>query len=100
MSILGDRIQARLTELGDTPDAIAATLRDLGVTGARVGGDCPLFHYLRGTIPAVRWVTDDAVFDARPVDSRATRLAVLDEVVHTFIRRFDSGAYPELERAR
>jgi hypothetical protein len=100
MSILGDRIQTRPAELGDTPDAIAATLRDLGVTGARVGGDCPIYHYLSAKIPAVRWVTDDAVFDARPVDSRATRLAVLDEVTHEFIRRFDAGAYPELERAR
>lgn len=85
-----------LAELGDTPDQIAASLRERGITGCRGSAcDCPLAVYLAAKgypsvlvqAPLITW-PEGAIWREIKVHS-----------VTAFVNDFDFGRYPDLVRA-
>lgn len=91
-----ETILAKLAELGDTPDAIAESLRARGIKGdKRSATSCPLANYLRecgAEYPVVfdwAWVTQDDGEQGVEVPAHA----------YQFARSFDADAYPFLESA-
>ncbi len=92
------RVRAALAELGSTPDEIAASLRKRNITGYPGSPEhCPLFNYLNDTrgLPVVavsQWfVTYETWF---PGTGRYS----LTEAEYGFVRGFDRGDYPGLDR--
>ena len=101
-----DRTGVLLARLGDTEDAVAASLRQAGVRGHR--GDacaCPVAVFLRRRGVPVEEVQPDwfdgsvVRFERFPVDGRwhEPKPAHLPSAVRKFARAFDGGAYPDLE---
>jgi hypothetical protein len=96
-----DRIAAELADLGDDPDRIADLLWATDARGARHDESaCPLARYLRRrlhldgpvrVIPAAGRVVAEA--------DGVTVVAPLPPTVRAFIDRFETGCYPELEKA-
>lgn len=90
-----------LEVMGDTPDAVASTLRQAGVRGVR--------HTVRFLNPVVRFVQARLRVDAVSLDvikGAIMRLrffagtkeeATLPVPVKAFLDAFNDGAYPDLE---
>jgi hypothetical protein len=96
-----EALAAALASLGDTPDQVAATLTEAGVTGhPGRAGSCPVANWLRTTCGHDDWnpIVDNATVDLHTDDEldlmfrAATPLAV-----DHFITHFDSGMWPHLE---
>lgn len=92
MSKKTDPYVAALQELGDTPEAVAASLKKLGHAGRTLDLDrCALNRYLRQKFPDVRSVQVSAAhvqFDRVQV--------ILPDPVADFVPRYDRREWPEL----
>ena len=87
-----------LSDLGDSPDAVAARLGVLGVVGEPDDAwRCPIAQYLLQQVPDVRVVTVGD--DAAEVYLRSPRPVTvgLPGPVRAFCVRFDHGDYPGLD---
>jgi hypothetical protein len=89
-----------LEELGATPDAVAATLRSLGIKGIRNTARFlnPIVRYLTPRVPDTSSV-DLTLGDRLRIvfaDGRVDEVAVPDAVLQ-FLDNFHRGQYPELE---
>lgn len=99
---LSAEIDNTLRELGNTSDAIAARLTELGITGIECDtGECPIAIYLKTRMPegyrlvSVRsWLTSIHIETERRVMISIVDLPAIIE----FISRFDTGWYPNLAR--
>lgn len=84
-----------LSDLGDTPDAIAATLEGNSITGTKGNSiGCPIANFLKKVL-GLDYVRVDPI-------SIATRddyfdYDVIPLAVACFINRFDRDEYPQLE---
>lgn len=96
-----------LTDLGDTADDVAATLRDAAIKGRRSNAvQCPVARYLARRVAehasstqARVNVHDDATVLVATSSAHSEDLIVsvaLPDPVLDFIRDFDEGAYPDL----
>lgn len=105
-SDLAEMVRVALAELGDTPDAVAETLRRAGIQGRRQSScGCPVALWLARRVPALldrnglfRWeVTAGAVLDG---DGEVW--VGLPVPVKRFIEHFDTSdpAYLDLEAVR
>jgi hypothetical protein len=96
-----DRIAAELADLGDDPDRIADLLWATDARGARHDESaCPLARYLRRRLHldgSVRVIAEAGRVVAEA--DGVTVVAPLPPTVRAFIDRFETGCYPELERA-
>ena len=86
--------RAKLAELGDTADAIAAKLEELGVRGYT--GEpryCPLFNYL------VTQGVPVSTVDRSHVNLTATYRphVPLTPAQREFVTRFDAGQFPSVD---
>ena len=98
-----DRIAAALARLGDTPDAVAATLTAAGITGAQCEtGDCPVARYVRAecgiglSCLVLAEANRVSIIATRDDGSIIATRAVVPSPVSDFIRMFDGGDYPAL----
>ncbi|WP_433297431.1 hypothetical protein ACQP2F_41010 [Actinoplanes sp. CA-030573] len=94
---IADRIAELITDLGDTPDAIAYHLAEAGITGRRGEATCcPIAVYLRRAEPGIDWigVFDDAI-DVLTETACDLHLNVSD-AVGEFVALFDIERYPHL----
>lgn len=92
-----------LEKLGSTPDEIAESLQDLGITGHLSNADhCVIANYLKSSLPDAG--VDITVSplniaflqqDASPGEHKVHYLDLPTEL-YTFIIRFDLDMYPEL----
>lgn len=105
-------LSSALAGLGDTPDAVAASLAAVGATGPRREYDAgPIPAYLNGLLAAagrrpLAWTVTYGMavgrYPARsgPPAFPAARVTVwLPPAVGEFLRAFDAGRYPALDRA-
>jgi hypothetical protein len=89
-------ITNKLQELGNTPDAVAASLQEIGIKGIKKKScHCPIANYisaLTGKQCAVNSVVILLVegFESEPINNGA---------VSGFITNFDQGKYTFLEKA-
>lgn len=96
MKIDKTAILAALDELGNTPGAVAISLRKMGIKGhRRYDASCPLAVYLNrkfklpdGTFSV--WVHSVSTTDPEqePVE--------FSDLFSRFVKKFDNGEYPEL----
>ncbi|WP_433299019.1 hypothetical protein ACQP2F_45080 [Actinoplanes sp. CA-030573] len=95
---VADHIGEVLAALGETPDAIAARLAELGENGYRDAADrCPIANYLIHTVSLVRSVAVlDRVIDLYTWTDINIGLATTDPVAD-FVFLFDGGRYPQLD---
>ena len=84
------RVKQWLADLGDTHDAVANSLRRLGVRGIPTLGSCPLAVGLTMCL-GLRYVL--VIRDGVSWDEGA---AALPPACQAFISRFDEGCYPFL----
>ena len=85
-----------LVELGDTPEAIAKRLLDLGLRGQpRTLCNCPISRYLSLRFGIVIGATPVRCFPRHGVHNGLP----FPTAIVLFIRYFDAGEYPELEEA-
>lgn len=83
-----------LRRLGDTPEAIAETLRVKGVRGSTRSVDrCPIAVWLSQEYPEVDWIQVGRGMAI--VQGVAT--VFLPAAVREFVDAFDLGAHPDLE---
>lgn len=100
-----DDIKEALAELGETWVDVGRKLIELDCTGYREeGAACPVFHYLtrvKGIERIERVVADEVWIGDEPVDQPGQepedRLP-LPIAVYQFVRSFDEGEWPQLER--
>ena len=90
-------LEQALAELGDTPDAVAAHLQQLGITGVRQDNFCcPVARYL-GRVTNI----DDPAVEPGLVEgfngNGEFRECETPDAVGAFVIRFDNGEWPELE---
>lgn len=92
---LRSELTAALKALGDTPDAVADTLRALGITGVRRSHrTCPVARYLSEVFgPDVSVGRDMSHVRVNGVIAETTT----PQPVTQFISLFDNGRYPDLE---
>jgi hypothetical protein len=102
-------LKAALTALGTTLDAVVRNLSAMGVQGRRgVECECALAAYLQLVVPdapRVHVYLDDNDTEVHVVTGTVRRAlgvgvtasAVVGGPLPTFVRRFDGGAYPDLE---
>jgi len=96
------RVRYLLADLGDSPDAVAETLRAAGITGVReVGSACPVANWLHHQEPTLGdlEVSEEEVAlllsdDDEPGDH--FEWVIQTDAVADFIVRFDHGHYPDL----
>lgn len=87
-------LAATLAELGDTPEAIAATLAEQGHKGVRENSSCcPIAVYLTGL--GWEWV-DVGHLDVHAWSDLGEEHVEPSAAVDAFISRFDLGEWPEL----
>lgn len=87
--------KAVISELGNTPKAIATKLKSLKIKGERnEASSCPLANYLdyRG-LSAVR-VAGNFELETEIGDTLEIEMP---KAYHTFVEKFDNGDYPELD---
>ena len=86
-----------LTDLGNTPDGVAAEPRAAGAHGCRWGAKtCPIYHYLVQRCPGITIVHVDGIAVDIEIGGRYDEVCVT-EPVSEFITRFDNGtAYQDL----
>lgn len=94
-------VEAALTELGDTPDEVARTLRGAGIRGHKSEcGLCPVALWLARKVPELRGPGGMFRWDVNAVgiaDARGDWVVWMPEPVCQFISRFDYGnAYEDL----
>lgn len=89
-----DRVAAALARLGDTADAVAATLTAAGITGRQCNNKiCPVARYLR---------SECLILDSDRVVVESSFVALDDanlnipRAVSDFIGLFDGGYFPGL----
>lgn len=90
------RVTAALAELGDTPDAVADSLRAKGIKGARRAEcDCPVANYLR-TLDGISEieVSGTEVFLGPSIDQGIG--IEMPVSVAGFVHHFDEGVYLDL----
>lgn len=104
-------IEAALTALGTTPNAVATNLSAMGFRGCRdQESNCPVAHYLLASVPDMASVsvyaerlllTDDpgsGHVEGFDVDlSVAPTVVNLPQPVVDFVNSFDFGLYPDLD---
>jgi hypothetical protein len=98
---LRGHVQGCLTDLGDSPDAVAGRLTALGVRGIPGrADDCAVARYLKAVVGSERSVKVVGVLERRiRISRRGMRLPVsvpLPTGVANFVRNFDQGRYPVL----
>lgn len=93
---LKDRVENLLKSLGDTPEAVADSLREHGITGGRKDGClCPISNLIRAEFPEAQRESDWGDGEAWFVDNE--RVSTPDGRVDTpaavnrFIWLFDDG---------
>jgi hypothetical protein len=91
MNIIDD-----LNALGDTADAVADSLRQLGIAGGHTNCSCPIFNYL---ISKGHNIISVGCKTVKVGSMYKVLFEGLPEPVMHFIRRFDGGTFPELEAA-
>jgi hypothetical protein len=85
-------LEQALAALPDTPDGIAALLREQGIRGVRTDPcACPLAVYLTGLNIEAPSVTESVVSI-----NGAEEWMFTPDHIEAFVRRFDGGAWPEL----
>lgn len=83
--------EAEFAKLGDTPDAVAASLWAMGIKGDRISGySCPLAQFASRLGIERPWVSDRYVEGVEPA-------VTLPVACRKFMRRFDHYEYPQLE---
>ena len=104
------KLLSELAALGDTRDAVAATLKDKGIKGYRNSlGSCPVARYLRTC--GYQWAyvmahnvtvgESQAPGAITPYRTSQGEIAVLpSEAVSSFIIAFDQGMYPEVNEEK
>lgn len=81
-----------LAALGDTPGEVAATLRQLGITGRQFAvSHCPVANYLREHAGMAH-----PNVSPRTVTTRAGYVIQTPAPVAAFVRQFDLGYFPDL----
>jgi hypothetical protein len=109
INTIRNQVAKTLAELGDSPDAVASSLREQGITGfPRCPFGCPLVMRLLDLDPLWKRlpltteslkVDGDHVFvDLWPGKYQAFKVDLL-EPCQRFVSRFDDGAYPFLIEA-
>ena len=95
---------AKLNALGDTGNAVAVSLRKLGIKGRRDDGcACPLANYVSvciGLTPGVppRWITvTPGIIQISAAAFGEREVIVTTQPWREFISNFDSGDYPDLD---
>ncbi len=108
MSPTPQDVAAALAELGDTADAVAASLERLGVVGDKAEPDsCPLARYLSRRFPEAGGDVGVNLISARVGTAGVCKPGIvvgetvgyeplLTTIVINFVERFDDGLYPEL----
>lgn len=92
-------LTALLSSLGDTPDAVAETLRREGCVGERWNPfHCPVACYLRRRLPHVRAEVSVRADGCAvwPDPGAAPVLWSTPGAVRVFLERFDGGGYTGL----
>ena len=90
-----------LAELGDTPDAVADSLRAKGIKGKRNKVQCcPVANYIRSNAQGLSFVcvvrrTVGFMAEDQAISTR--QWTATTNAVETFTRRFDEGVYLDLE---
>ena len=97
--ITSETIVAALSELGNTPEDIRASLCSQGIVGDNSPGTCPIAAYLSNKFPnAYPAVTDIEIdVDIFQDDRYVTLHIQTPGPVEQFVDNFDNGKYPELE---
>ncbi len=90
-----------LSDLGDSPQGVAARLRSYGMTGMPGRADaCPMARYLRAVIGSERTIGRVGVLEQRlRVTRRGLHLPFsipLPLAIRSFVQSFDEGQFPEL----
>lgn len=91
-------IQQALAALGSTAEQVAQTLKAKGIKGVRAKiGSCPVASYLQ------RECYDDGITVGLSCAGNDNLVSVsqqeeIPDHVRKFVRDFDDGLYPELER--
>lgn len=86
-------VDAALKKLGDTPDAIAESLFNLGVTGSSITRGCPLAVYLQKELQM------DEIQVGRTLAYTEDALAVMKLPAQNFVTMFDLDGYRFLRGA-
>lgn len=102
-AVLHDELHDELVTLGETADEIAKALKAYGVTGYRRNPtDGPIASHLWAVLTAegFRRVRVSVNEDLIRVETDGCQIDFpTPPAVQEFIRRFDAGAYPELDAA-
>jgi hypothetical protein len=97
-----EHIERAVQALGDTPEAVATTLRAAGVRGLRDSASFlnPLVRYLNRTLDIGGRLEVDAGGELlRLLQGNKVSELALPAAVQAFLDRFHAGLYPELEGA-
>ena len=109
INTIRNQVAKTLAELGDSPDAVASSLREQGITGhpGNTSG-CPLVMRLLDLDPLWERLSlatgilnaeaDHLIVDLCPGKYQAFKVDLL-EPCQRFVSRFDDGAYPFLIEA-
>jgi hypothetical protein len=93
---LRKQINQSLSELGDDPDKVAASLHKQGIYGAPDDSrNCPIYNFLCEKGYCIASVSGEHII----VGDKDKEVLYISpsETIESFISSFDSGKYPELE---
>jgi hypothetical protein len=96
-----DTLEA-LTDLGSTPEQVAATLQAKGIKGKCLAADtCPIAMYINSILPNKTKCRVGGVvinfYDTSFIDRGRWKSSItITTTIVEFISKFDTGSYPEL----
>lgn len=91
-----DDVQKVLLDMGDTTEAVVATLISSGVKGSKCNAfGCPISNYLKAKFPGYRFGVAGP-YVAVKMDGKLNLLVPCPTAVWTVVNEIDRDKYPEL----